>query len=434
MKRVLIKNGIFWNDIFYFRVRLKSGEVIEGTVAARNRIQAKEKVSKEYQSKKVTITTVRKAKNCSTPSVNPYYTLSDKREAEKRIRKFKRVIKDAESEIANISKHGDEYITPSGHRDIERLRSEINNAKQNIEHLYNAVNHHGHRLFPENKNPANPHDLKAIETLLNKEAQQKKLHVFVEVEGNGIAIYDKKRMRIVSIYEQGTMTDRAFIVWLRKRLRDESARLKQGYSFDEHTDAEVKKSKRNPLAGNSSFTWERRNDHLWVLLYNGELLARLIQNNPKSYSVDVVKGDQYAFHATSLSKAKTKTVNEVRKHFKKFKDYRESQPTLEYINKHISKSVIAKHGLAVRITPVAFKPQEYRIHFKDGFTADTKIPKLRNPAKRKTMRERCEEIVRGSSSDEPSYSYYRDVENPEHKKRFTYKGFTCVWNKETQEY
>lgn len=43
-----------------------------------------------------------------------------------------------------------------------------------------------------------------------------------------------------------------------------------------------------------------------------------------------------------------------------------------------------------------------------------RIPDKENPAKRKTMRERCKEILHGKDQ-EPTFSYYREAENPNQK-------------------
>lgn len=45
-----------------------------------------------------------------------------------------------------------------------------------------------------------------------------------------------------------------------------------------------------------------------------------------------------------------------------------------------------------------------------GYRVENSRPQILNPAKRKTMRERCEEIIHGKE-EAPSYSYYRSVEN-----------------------
>lgn len=150
---------------------------------------------------------------------------------------------------------------------------------------------------------------------------------------------------------------------------------------------------------NGAFTWETRGGNMWVLLYNGKLLTRLVRNNAKSFSIQVVRGDDYTYQGT-LTNAKIKAVNLTRKTFTEFRDYEQSQPSVDYVNKHLSAAALAKHGKAVRIEPVAFDTSAYRITFESGYQQDSKIPK-RNPSSREVAK--CKKVLREAETDDLSY-------------------------------
>lgn len=132
---------------------------------------------------------------------------------------------------------------------------------------------------------------------------------------------------------------------------------------------------------NAAFSWGKPNGHMHFLYYHDRLAARLHQNNPKSYGLEIIRGDSFTFMANTLAKAKAKALSLVRKEIgsiRKEKEYQDSQPTPDKVNRLLSKSVIDRYGKAIKVEPVAFSTDKYRITFESGHTQETKIPK-RNP-------------------------------------------------------
>lgn len=141
-------------------------------------------------------------------------------------------------------------------------------------------------------------------------------------------------------------------------------------------------AKRKSRTHNPAFRWSE-NAHNHALLYQDEAVAYLSKNNSRSrwYSLEVVRGKDHSFQAGSLAAAKSKALSLVRKEFPEYRAYRRTQPTPAIVNRFINKDVIAKHGPVVRVSPSGgFGRDLYTIEFADGYSVDSKIPKL-NPAK-----------------------------------------------------
>lgn len=128
---------------------------------------------------------------------------------------------------------------------------------------------------------------------------------------------------------------------------------------------------------NPGLTWST-NAHQHFLLYQGRILVTVSKNNASSFEIFDRHLDK-SHYAKTLTMAKQKALQIGRAQIGGLKEkVRTDAEILAVVNKHGNKTLLRKHGKAVRIEPAAFSSDKWIVTLADGLKVETRIPK-RNP-------------------------------------------------------